>query len=68
MHDKENQWQLAEIKTILFVIGTDRVDIFYQVPNLSIWMYYSPDSDRVPFFYIQKIIFILKICNTFVIL
>jgi len=28
---------------VLFLIGNDRVDIFYQVANPSIWMYYFPD-------------------------
>ena len=29
--------------TFWFILGNDRVDIFYRVANLSILMYYLPD-------------------------
>src|SRR6218665_2020466 len=40
-----------------FSIGPDRVDIFNQVTNLSIWMYYLPDpgTNQVSFVYMYKI-------------
>jgi len=38
---------------VVYILGNDRVDIFYRVPNPSTWMYYlqNPSMNRVLFVY-----------------
>jgi len=47
------QFQFSMSSGTQSLLLTNRVDIFYQVPNPSIWMYYFPEpaTNRAPFVY-----------------
>ena len=50
---KHREGHLGLVIIVVYILGNDRVDIFYRVPNPSTWMYYlqNPSMNRVLFVY-----------------